>query len=233
MKGGENITNTELLYNAIKVSPLGGEKDHKGYCKVCGKSIIQGIPERKVLSANFTNYDECKYRKSTYICIECASVMKEADLRRNNFIADKDKIYLFKKNDLEKHLFNLSEYVSGEFVVGITRSFKKHNSFRCKVNNNPNKYYIREEDKEYIFDVIVLKKVYNMLNEAYLSFSKDELLTGIYKSLSVDQFGLEKFKEYENTFRQYRGMVQFDLLVYMMNSEKRNEIIKGRKGKSE
>lgn len=123
---------------------------------------------------------------------------------------------------------HLGKYVTGEFVVGITQSFKKHNSFRCKVNSDPRRFFIREEDREYIFDTNELKRVYEYLNDAYLQFSKDELQTGNYKMISIEQFGLEKFAIYEDLFKQYRGSAQFDLLIYMMNSEKRNEYIKSK-----
>lgn len=122
----------------------------------------------------------------------------------------------------------MDKYVSDEFIVGITLSFKKHNSFRCKVNNDTKRFYIREEDKEYLFDTIKLKPLYEKLNEAYLQFSKDEMQTGQYKMISIEQFGIEKFQEYENLFKQYRGSAQFDLLLYMLNSEKRNEYVQAK-----
>ena len=44
--------------------------------------------------------------------------------------------------------------------------------------------------------------------------------------IAIEEFGLEKFEEYENIFKRYRGSNQFELLIYMMNSEKRNEYLK-------
>lgn len=135
---------------------------------------------------------------------------------------------MLKKNDLEHYLFNLDKYIKGEFIVCITQSFKKHNVIRAKVNTNPNSFYIRQEDDEYLFNATELKDVYKKLNEAYLYFSKEELETGNYKIISIEQFGLEKFIEYEDILSKYRGSSQFSILVYILNSEKRNEIIKER-----
>jgi len=221
------MTNTEILYNAGGCEHVDTVKV-EGYCKICGKQITEGVKEKEVLSGNFTNFSDCKRIDSNYVCKECAWAMKNADLRKNNFVADSKHLYLLKKNDLEEYLFNLEKYVEGDFVVGITTSFKKHNSFRCKVNSNPKRYYIRQEDKEYIFDAEKLKPVYEKLNEAYLQFSKEELQSGQYKMISIEQFGLEKFQEYEAIFKQYRGSAQFDLLIYMMNSEKRNEYMQAK-----
>ncbi|MFR7467186.1 MAG: hypothetical protein ACLUUR_00105 [Clostridia bacterium] len=71
-----------------------------------------------------------------------------------------------------------------------------------------------------------MKYLYNKLNEAYLQFSKDEILSGNYSTIAIEQFGLEKFIEYENLFKKYRKTYQFELLVYILNSERRNEYIK-------
>jgi hypothetical protein len=220
---------TEIIYSALEKSgiempelPL--EKT-EGNCMMCGKYIEEGIKYKKVVSGNFTDYDVFANIQGTHICKECATCVKTRELRVNSFIADSKHLYLLKKNDLEEYLFNLEKYVDGEFVVGITQSFKKHNSFRCKVNTNPKCFFIREEDREYLFDVHKLKPVYEKLNEAYLQFSKDEILTGNYKMISVEQFGINKFIEYEKLFKQYRGSAQFDIMLYMLNSEKRNEYV--------
>lgn len=225
------ITNTEILYSALGNPTVEGLENISCNCLICGKPIKQGLKAKKILSANFTNWGECKDKSSQYICKECTAVIKTREIRVNSFIADKNNLYLLKKNDIENYLFNLKKYITDEFVVGITQSFKKHNSFRCKVNSNPRRFYIRQEDREYIFDVNKLKKIYEYLNDAYLQFSKDELLTGNYKMISVEQFGLEKFAIYEDIFRQYRGSAQFDLLVYIMNSEKRNNYVKEKQKK--
>lgn len=220
--------NTEIIYKALQEPSVEGLEDINCNCMICGKYIERGIGYKKVISGNFTNWGDCKDRTSQYICRECATSIKAREVRVNSFIADTNNLYLLKKNDIENYLFDMDKYVDGEFVVGITQSFKKHNSFRCKVNSNPKRFYIREEDREYVFDAAKLKRVYEHLNETYLQFSKEELRTGNYKIISIEQFGLEKFAEYEDLFKQYRGSPQFDLMIYMMNSEKRNEYIKAK-----
>lgn len=221
------MINTEIIYRAAG-SPAIETIPHDGHCKICGKSITAGIKEKDALSGNFTNWSECKRIDSNFVCEECAWCLKNAELRTNSFIADNSNLYLLKKNDLEEYLFNLDKYVHGEFVVGITFSFKKHNSFRCRVNSNPRRFYIRQEDNEYLFDVDKLKPLYDKLNDAYLQFNKEELSTGQYGMIGIEQFGLNKFREYEGLFKQHRGTAQFELLVYMMNSERRQEYMQAK-----
>lgn len=221
--------NTEIIYQAMKACFNDNLEVVDNSCLICSKEIKEGIKVKKVLSEKFTNLSECKNLQSNYICKECAFSIKNADLRKNNIICDKDHIYFLKKNDLENYLFNLDEYLTEkEFLVAITKSFKKHNAFRCRVNSDYKKFYIREEDKEYLFDVQKLKNLYDILNEAYLQFSKEELQSGDYNLISIEQYGIEKFENLENILRKHRGTHQFNLLIYMLNSEKRNEFLKAK-----
>lgn len=223
------MTNTEIIYNALLETDMDLPKleleDIETTCMVCGKEIKEGARFKKVVSGNFTDYDTFTNLNGTHICKECSTCVKTRDLRTHNLLADKNHIYLFKKKDLEKYLFNIEKYVKSDFVIGITRSFKKHNSFRCSVNYNTKRFYIREEDKEYLFDVEKAKGLYKQLWEMYLYFTKDEILTGDYSINRTQEIGLEVFNKYETIFKQYRGTHQFDLLVYMLDSEERNRIV--------
>ncbi len=223
------MTNTEIIYNALKkadieLPQLELEKIDTN-CMMCGKEITEGARRNKVVSGNFTDYDTFQNLSGTHICKECGTCVKTRDLRTHNLLADKNHIYLFKKKDLEKYLFNIEKYVKSDFVIGITRSFKKHNSFRCSVNYNTKRFYIREEDKEYLFDIDLAQEIYKELWEMYLYFTKDEILTGEYSINRIQEFGLEEFAKYEAILKQHRGTHQFDLLVYMLDSEERNKIV--------
>lgn len=232
------MTNTDIIYSALQKTGIEIElpknlkfEKTNSNCMMCGKEIEEGAKKNKVVSGNFTDYDTFSNLSGTHICRECAICVKNRDLRTHNFISDKDNIYLFKKKDLEKYLFNLERYVKSDFVIGITRSFKKHNSFRCAVNYNTKKFYIREEDKEYLFDVELAKELYKDLWKMYLYFTKDEILTGEYSLNRIKEFGLDNFSRYEAICKEHRNTHQFDLLVYMLDSEKRNEIVKERMDK--
>ncbi|MGO0987461.1 hypothetical protein ACTPEW_16125 [Clostridioides difficile] len=221
-----NVRNSEIIYKAVGSPDIECTKNINERCFVCGSNINEGLSVKDIISPKFTNFDICKNKDSNYVCKECSFCMKEAKLRRSSFIACESKLIYLKKNDLEKYLFNLDEFITIPFIIGITRSFKKHNFFRCRVNYDLKTFYIREEDKEYLFNINEMKPLYKKLNEAYLQFSKEELETGIYNTYEIEKFGLEKFNEYENIFKKFRGTHQFSLLLHIMNSEKRNKYIK-------
>lgn len=226
------MNNTEIIYKALNNPVVKNLEEYHSYCMFCNKEITKGVKYKKTISTNFTNFDVLKNIKGTHVCKACSYCMKLGELRKNSFISDKSNLYLLKKNDIEQYLFNLSKYVKGEFVVGITQTFKKHNAFRCRVNKSTKEFYIRMEDVEFVFNVDKLKPLYKLLNEAYMSFSKEELQTGFYKAIAVNQFGFEKFQYVEKIFNKHRGSQYFNFLIYIMNSERRNKIIKERRKKS-
>jgi len=232
VKGGDKLNATEIIYSALKKSnielPELELEDVETKCMMCGKEIREGVKYKKVVSGNFTDYDVFADIQGTHICKECATCVKTRELRINNIIADKDNLYLLKKNDLEEYLFNIDKYVSGDFVIGIAKSFKKHNSYRCKVNNNTNVFIIREEDKEYVFDRANMKVLYDIIWDMYLYFTKDEIQTGQYQISKIQEYGLKRFKKHEEIIKRHRNTHQFDLLLYILNSEKRNKIVEER-----
>ena len=218
---------TKLLSNNLNVT-LNKIEKIETKCTICGEKINEAIQIKNVISGNFTNFEYFKY-KTNYLCIDCAKCLKDDKLRKNNFIADKNKIILFKQNEIEKYIFEVDKYIEIPFIFAITRSFKKHNSFKCKLNYDYKYFFIQEEDKKYIFDTENMKKLYEILNDAYLCFTKEELLTGNYRFISIEQYGKENFQKLETVLRKYRETHQFDLLIYMLNSERRNEYIKQKK----
>lgn len=223
------MNTTELISKNIFIDIKNIEETNTQCC-ICSKKIKIGVKNKKVLSDNFTNYEYMK-SKSDYMCIDCAKCIKDDRLRKNNFIADKEKLILFKQNELEKYIFELDKYITIPFIFAITRSFKKHNSFKCNLNYDYKCFYIQEEDKKYLFDVEIMKTLYKILDDAYLQFTKDEMLTGNYKFINIEQYGRDEFIKLENILSRYRGTHQFNLLIYMLNSERRNEFIKRKKEK--
>lgn len=217
------MTNTELISKHITL--LECEESEPQKCKVCGQVSSKHFPQKSVLSEKFNDYDECQAIKSDRICVFCASCIKNADLRRSCFYADLEKIIFFKKNDVENIVFDAE--LKPPFILCVTESFKKHNSFKAIVNYSQNKFYIQKENERFVFDRNKMKSIYDVLKRAYFEdlMSKDEILTGKYTTL----IEMPKLFEYENFFKQHRGNKYFSFLVYILNSKTKNEILKKRK----
>ena len=220
------MTNTQIIAQHLEIE----RGKEQGHCCICGQDTEIGFKTKNFIkAARFTNYDLMNDINSDVICENCACCMKEVKLRHSSFVASHKGIIYFCKNDIENILFNISDYVEGEFVVCITRSFKKPNSFRARVNNDTKKFFIREEDDEYVFDVQKMHNVYEVINELYLYYNKDEIKTGAYNTKQIRKYlGIDKTLELDNKIKDYRNSKQFDLLLHILNSEKRNEIVKQR-----
>lgn len=202
---------------------------------MCGCDTSYGfLAKDYIKDARFTNFDELKNIQSDVICEYCSACMKEPKLRRSCYIAGEKQIIWLKKNDIENYVFDLGNIVTGRFVVCITESFKKHTSFKAVVNRDTSKYTITHENYKFAFDVPKMKKVYDVMNELYLYFSKEELLTGDYNAFYIIQYiqdghTEEEFIQNENALKGVRGSKAFEFCVYMLNSERKNELLKARK----
>lgn len=220
------MTNTEIIYKALHSENFG---QIEGVCCVCRRTTERGFKTKDYIkNARFTNWDVLKEPNSEVICEYCATCINNADLRRKNFIADSTHIIFLSKNDIEGNIFDLENNVSGEFVVCMTQSFKKHNSFKAPVNIDTSRFLVQMEDNVFSIDAQSHKHLYDIMNELYLFFSKEEIATGDYNYMSIKEFGLDKFNRCENEIRKYRGSITFDFLLYILNSERRNEIVKQR-----
>lgn len=217
------MTNTDLISKHIELLECADSKEK--ICKICGESCTQYFPQKKILSEKFNDYDCCKSVKSDVVCVKCASCIKNAALRRSCFYCDTEKLVFFKKNDIENLVFDLQ--VKPPFVFCFTESFKKHNSFKAVMNYSTKKYCIQAETERFVFDVQKMKPLYEIIKKAYFDdlLSKNEILTGQYKTL----ISVEKLIEYDNEFKKHRNQKYFYFLVYMLNSEIKNEILKKKK----
>lgn len=225
------MTNTQLISKFIDVDV--GNKI--GHCKMCGCKTEHGFASKDYIKdTRFTNFDELKRIESDIICEHCAACMKETKLRRSCYIADETQIIWLKKNDIENYVFNLGNIVTGQFVVCITESFKKHTSFKAVVNKSTDRFTITHENYKFVFDTRKMKKVYAVLNEMYLYFSKDELLTGDYNTYYIIEYMKsghteQEFLQNESVLKTVRGSKAFEFCVYMLNSERKNELVKEQK----
>lgn len=207
----------------------------QGNCKMCGCDTTHGfLAKDYIKDAWFTNFDELENIQSDVICEYCSACMKSTALRRSSYIADEKQIVFLKKNDIENYVFGLGNIVTGQFVVCITESFKKHTSFKAVVNRDTNKYTVTHENYKFVFDARKMKKVYDVMNALYLYFSKEELLTGDYNAYYIMEYMKsghteQEFLQNESVLSAVRGSKAFEFCVYMLNSERKNEFVKEQK----
>lgn len=123
---------TELIYRAAGSPPIETEPVD-GICAVCGREINEGVPIKKVMSNSFTDWNFLADMTTSHVCAACTWCIKEPKMRRSQWIATKHRLLFFKREEIERWLLDPPE---SPFVFFVTASYKKHGSFRARVNDS-------------------------------------------------------------------------------------------------
>ncbi len=159
---------------------------------------------------------------ASHVCAACNACVREPKLRRMNFIAigDSDEsnahIIFFKRDEIERYLFNPP---SPPFVFAVTENFKKHTSFKARVNLSQKLFYIQKEDEQILFSPAKYREIYEAMARLDSTFSKTAISTGNYQQNFIKKYGLREFMMDENKIKNERGTQQFNLLVYSLNMD--------------
>ncbi len=194
-------------------------KDVNFKCACCKTEQKQGIETKKIVSSNFTNWDIVSGK---YLCEACANLLKgefSTELRRTSFIVYENELLKVKNDKLLKKLLNIK---SVPFSIGVTFSYKKHNAFRCVLNNDKDIFLVRVEDELIEFNKEKVIVLLNLMKDLYLTyFTKEEIRKGKYNTFNIKKFGYEKFSTIESKLKKERGTGIFNLLIDLLPSELR------------
>ena len=205
---------TELIYHAAGSPPV-EVVSAEGICAVCGKAISEGVPIKKVVSGAFTDWNMLADMNASHVCSACTWCIKEPKMRRSQYIATENELIFFKRDDIEKYLFEPPE---SPFVFFVTSSYKKHGSFRARVNDSQQLFYIQFEDRQILFSPNRYRELFELMKKMYITFNKtQEIGQGNYIQKRVMEYGIEKWKRDEEILKQHRGSQVFELLLYALN----------------
>lgn len=206
---------TELIYQAAGIPHIATLVPHDGICAVCGKAISEGVPIKRVVSSAFTDWNMLADMTASHVCAACTWCIKEPKMRRSQYIATEGELIYFKRDDIEKHLFTPP---ATSFVIFITSSYKKHGSFRARVNDSQKLFYIQFEDRQILFSPSKYRDMFGLMEKMYAVFNKTrEIGKGDYIQKRVMEYGLKEWRRDEAILKQYRGSQVFELLLYALN----------------
>lgn len=221
---------THLIYQALG-KPQVETETCKGICAFCGSELSEGLKFENSVSDAFTNFDLLTDRTASHVCKCCYACLKESKLRRMNFIATEQGLIYFKRDEIEKLLFNPPQ---PPFVFAVTESMKKHNSFKARVNFSQKLFYVQKEDTQILFSPNKYKAIFDAMKRLYRSFSKTAIGSGEYQQNFIKKYGLQEFMHDEAIIKNERGSFQFDLLLFAMNMSDENlKKFKERKARQE
>lgn len=208
---------THLIYAAAQF-PHVEAVPADGVCAVCGADIGEGVPIKKVVSSSFTDWNVLADMTAPFVCKACKWCIKEPKMRRSQYLATNDELIYFKRDDLEHHLFNPPE---PPFVFFVTASYKKHGSFRARVNDSRKLFYVQFEDRQILFSPNKYIELFETMKRMYMVFNKvQEIGRGWYIQKRIQEYGLDLWREHESILAAYRGSQVFELLVYALNKPK-------------
>lgn len=228
---------TQFIYDSLGRPQITG-KPNTGQCCMCGSDKGE-MGSKDFLKTSFTNWDVLKSPGSQSICYACAACMNTNALRKSSWIATGTELRYLKRGDVAGAIFG-TDVRAKDFLplqipnaIYITTSYKKHGSFKTRINHMADKLYIQFEETGVLINREEAKKVLSIIELLYSIpeceeqkkqpksfFTKDEILHGNYAMHRMRAFGIGELTEIETALKPHRGSPQFSLLIYIANKKK-------------
>lgn len=220
------MTPQELIYRALgKPDVTAGASS--GHCCLCGAP--NGSLDRKpFVKDGFTNLDRLAAPDSPAICPPCAYIFVNPKLRQSSWIMTEERAIWLKREDIWHYLFD--ECPAPPTVWYVTTSYKKHGSFKSRVNYSKACTYIQYEETGVSFRHDYWRPVADAVQLLYsvpkedegkanprTFFTKDEILHDTFSQPHIRAFGVDEFMALSGLLRQYRPQPGFGLVVYAAN----------------
>lgn len=212
--------------------------DCDAFCKMCGKRITSGVPQKNVIKkTTFNDYQFLPY-KSDVLCSQCSALIGDVQLpgddqkrrlRSFSFLATKNAFKVLKREEIWEHLLTLPK---GPFVFCVTYSNKKHIAFKTSIQHDDRRYSVYTDKGQIDIELDKIEELVELIQAWYTVlpgkedtkqqptwFTKGEILSGgkNYKNIAV--YGIERYYVENSFLEQYRGTALLNLLVFALNKK--------------
>jgi len=220
------IKPTRLLYEAAMKTPSAPLANGKaaeytplepgnlsGACWLCGAETSQGVPREKAIKPTFTDADFAQSPQSDVVCEYCNWALSWRTLRNYSILATGQGLQHPSRPELREVLLSPPE---PPFLLCIATSGQKWLYFKAKVSFRRQNYPVMLEEVPVTVNTELLAKVLKPVETLYGSgFSKAEILSGEYKPVNINKFGMRRWEDAENQITKYRGTRMFELAVFV------------------
>jgi hypothetical protein len=257
-----NLIGKHLKNKYSQNFPLKIETGINSTCCFTGNTITEGIKKKDLIKDVFTDNQYIRYR-SDYCSLEAALCMQRiipqseenkqrkiekkksegknieglkdefTSLRNYHFICTESELKILRREEIESVLFNLPEE---PFVFVITFGFKKHTTFKSKVNFSSKDFIITTDKADIKVNLGQTVNLFNVIQNWYTVipgkettstkqtfFSKDDILNGCQNYKKIEDYGEKYFSENE-FIANYRNTLYLDLIVYILNKKENSDV---------
>lgn len=211
---------TELVYNAVNMPLLSNSFSlNYGHCALCRRPFHGdgAVTVKDAIKETFTNRDLLDPR-SQYVCVACAYCLRDAKLRRKDFVACENELRFLQRNELVKVLLNppIPPFI---FCIGL--SHKKHLVIRTRVNLSRNLFYVQFEEQGIWVQPDKHKHLAFSIQALIREFSKGQVARGEYFPCS--QIRPDELFRLDNIVKPYRGSSIFNLFLHASQSQEKKQ----------
>ncbi|MFW5662334.1 MAG: hypothetical protein ACOCZW_01305 [Bacteroidota bacterium] len=223
---------TEFIGSKINYELAKKIHDVNAVCAFSGISINQGVKVSDITGATFTDYAYIKY-PSGYVSVNAAKCLSEFKiegkkwaLRSNSFLCTDEELKTLKLPDVYDII---TDPPSGNWVLGYSFNNKKHISFKARINNSRDKFFVSTDT---LGNIQLERDLLNILlpilqdwytynpdlhakNQTY--FNKSEILHGSNNMHKIKEYGFDRFQTENNIIKKYRNTSFLELLVRVLN----------------
>ena len=215
---------------------------HQGINEICaftGEKITEGIKKKDLISTTFTDFEYIKF-KSEWVSIDIALCMEYVipnekgtliSLRFKSFYVSEKGIRFLNRDNLEDLIFNIPD---SPFIIAVSFGFKKHISFKSKINFSTNKFIVStdkglvEIDRSKIDELYqIMKKWYTIVegkegtSQEPTYFTKDDIMHGCSNYMKIEQYGDTYFIE-NDYISKFRNTFLLEFLCHILNKRSKN-----------
>jgi CRISPR type IV-associated protein Csf1 len=195
-----------------------------GMCLICGAESRGGIPSKKMLGSNYTDWSRHKSPESDHICPACAFTMllntesSRCTLYRYSFIAA-EQLHICNRAEMRDWIINPPE---PPFVMAVAVSQKKHLAIKSRVSYNRDTYFCMLEEECIQVNRHLAKDIINICEALRgIGFTKDEIAKGTIRYDKIKDFKSDCYDKINHLLRPCMGMRVFALCLHV--SQKKNE----------
>lgn len=216
-------------------------------CWLCGGDTERlGWHIKDVIGAAFTDTSSAASPSSQTVCYSCAALLKKeawgmacskyghspyfpikdgkkpfmSNWMFASHVISKESWVMPSRQEMREHLLNPP---NPPFVMSLADMGKIHVLFRCRVSNDADHFFINMDAETILIHRPTFKEILNAVEDGYMDFSKEGILTGNYNQAAIMRSGLKRWREVEDRIKPHREKNNDMLRVAVFVAIKRSD----------